>query len=200
MSESPKIEDPILELFEKIKKLETELSFELQKKQEEFLYEVNETRVSFEKEVQRQHRRLKKRVWRFFKDAAILNILTAPFIYSLIIPAVILDAFMSVYQNVCFPVYGIPKVRRKDYIIMDRQYLSYLNWIEKLNCVYCGYFNGLMSYSREIAARTEQYWCPIKHARKLKSVHTRYRKFFDYGDANDYQVRLKKIRKDYKDD
>ena len=44
----------------------------------------------------------------------------------------------SVYQGVCFPIYGIPKVRRRDYILLDRRHLAYLNWVEKLNCEYCG--------------------------------------------------------------
>ncbi|MFT4580172.1 MAG: hypothetical protein ACI9UO_003027 [Nitrospinales bacterium] len=83
-----------------------------------------------------------------------------------------LDLVMSIYQRICFPVYGIPKVRRGDYIVIDRQYLSYLNITEQLNCIYCGYFNGVMGYTREIAGQTEQYWCPIKHARKIKALHT----------------------------
>lgn len=49
--------------------------------------------------------------------------------------------------------------------------LSYLNAIEKLNCVYCGYGNGVIAYGREIIARTEQFWCPIKHASKAAGEH-----------------------------
>ena len=71
-------------------------------------------------------------------------ILTAPVIYSVIIPFVLLDLFVSLYQAVCFPVYGIEKVRRRDYIAYDRKHLSYLNGFEKLNCVYCAYGNGLL--------------------------------------------------------
>jgi hypothetical protein len=81
--------------------------------------------------------------------------------------------------------------------VIDRQSLSYLNPIEKLNCVYCGYFNGLIAYVQEIAARTEQYWCPIKHARKLNILHSRYYKFLEYGDCRDYQKRLAEIRRDF---
>ena len=28
---------------------------------------------------------------------------------------------------------------------------------EKFNCVYCGYFTGVISYAQEIAGKTEQY-------------------------------------------
>jgi hypothetical protein len=35
-----------------------------------------------------------------------------------------------------------------------------------VNCVYCGYFNGLIAYVQEIAARTEQFWLPHKACQK----------------------------------
>ena len=94
-----------------------------------------------------------------------------------------MDIWISLYQWVCFRVYGVPRVRRQDYLIIDRHRLGYLNGIEKLNCVYCGYANGLFAYLREIAGRTEQYWCPIKHARKIRQPHSRYPRFLEYGDA-----------------
>ena len=96
-------------------------------------------------------------------------------------------------------MYGIPKVRRADYIVIDRQYLSYLNVIERLNCVYCGYFNGVIGFAREIAGRTEQYWCPIKHAHKIKALHSRYKNFFDYGDAEGYRAKIEEVRRDFDD-
>ena len=99
----------------------------------------------------------------------------------------VLDFFVSVFQAVCFPIYGIAKIRRADYFVFDRHHLAYLNALEKLNCAYCSYANGLIAYTREIAARTEQYWCPIKHARRVIGTHARYALFDDYGDAEGYQ-------------
>jgi hypothetical protein len=83
--------------------------------------------------------------------------------------------------------------------VIDRYALNYLNAMEKLNCVYCGYVNGLIAYVQEIAARTEQYWCPIKHARKIGSIHSRYNKFFEYGDGNEYRKKIETIRRDFED-
>jgi hypothetical protein len=60
-------------------------------------------------------------------------------------------------------------------VVIDRHRLGYLNPVQKLNCVFCGYGNGVIAYAREITARTEQYWCPIKHALKVKGSHDRYR-------------------------
>ena len=110
-----------------------------------------------------------------------------------------MDLFLTAFQAVCFPVYGIPKVKREEYIVLDRIYLAYLNPIEKMNCLYCGYFNGVAAYVREIGARTEQYWCPIKNARKQKAVHSRYKNFIHYGDAKTYRAKLGEIRKDFDD-
>jgi hypothetical protein len=105
----------------------------------------------------------------------------------------------EIYQFICFPIYGIPKVRRKDYIVMDRHRLRYLNSMEHFNCVYCGYVNGLLAYVQEIAGRTEQYWCPIKHAMSLKARHSRYQHFLDYGDAEQYRKRIEEVRRDFND-
>jgi len=105
----------------------------------------------------------------------------------------------SLYQAICFPVYGITKVRRGDYLVFDRHNLHYLNAIEKLNCAYCSYANGVAAYVREVAARTEQYWCPIKHARRLSGHHPYYSHFVDYGDATAFQSQLGKLREELKD-
>jgi len=191
--------DIVEQLIGKIKHLETELRDELQKKQDEFYYRIDREKVRFEKEVRKQHRLLRKKVRIFLKESPLLNYLTAPVIWSIILPALLLDAFVSVYQYICFPVYRIPRVKRGRYIIMDRHALGYLNIIEKINCVYCGYFNGLMAYIQEIAARTEQYWCPIKHARRVGYTHNRYKYFFDYGDGESYRKNLEEVRRDFAD-
>jgi len=111
----------------------------------------------------------------------------APVIYAMIVPFVILDITITIYQWICFPVYGIEKVKRGDYFIFDRYHLAYLNILEAINCAYCSYGNGLMAYASEIAGRTEQYWCPIKHARKAISAHQLYIGFADFGDAETFR-------------
>ncbi len=88
----------------------------------------------------------------------------------------------------------IERVRRGDYMAFDRRHLDYLNIIEKFNCTYCSYANGLASYVKEIIARTEQYWCPIRHARRLLETHSRYGQFVDYGDAEAWRQELKQLR------
>ena len=187
------------ELVEQIRKLEKELYAELQKKEEEFFYRVKGRKVYFEEATRQYHKTLVLRLRTYLREAPLLNILTAPFIWACLPPALFLDLVVSVFHSICFRVYGIPLVKRSEYIVIDRQSLTYLNIIEKINCVYCGYFNGLIGYVQEIAARTEQYWCPIKHARKTASLHSRYRKFLEYGDAEGFRRRLGEIRHDFQD-
>ena len=101
---------------------------------------------------------------------------------------------MTLYQWVCFPIYGIARVRRRDYFTLDYHKLGYLNVIEKAHCVYCGYVNGFVAYVREIAARTEQYWCPTRHATPIPTPHQRYYLVVDYGDAEGYRRNLGSLR------
>ncbi len=193
------MDNRLQELLERIKRLEEELSREIQKKEEEFFYKIRGRKICFEEEAKRRHRRLAQTLRHYLRETAILNLLTAPVIWFCLLPALCMDLTATLYQAICFPVYGIPKVNRGRHVVIDRHALRYLNPIEKLNCVYCGYFNGMTSYIQEIAARTEQYWCPIKHARKVARIHSRYHKFLEYGDAERYRRDLERIRRDFKD-
>jgi len=114
------------------------------------------------------------------------TLVTMPLIYGMVVPLALLDLSVSLYQLGCFTAWGIARVSRRDYVVIDRHRLGYLNPIQKLNCVFCGYGNGVIAYAREITARTEQYWCPIKHALKVKGSHERYAAFQAYGDAEGY--------------
>ncbi len=190
---NPKIE----ELIDTLKGIEEEMEAEFRKRREEFHFTVEETRVRFAEEVILHGRRLKMGLLRYLREAHPFNVLTAPVIYSGFVPLLFLDLFVTLYQTVCFPVYRIPKARRGDYLVFDRGDLPYLNALEKFNCFYCSYANGLAAYFREVAARTEQYWCPIKHARRIRDAHRRYPRFFEYGDAESYRKGLERLRGQY---
>lgn len=182
------------ELIRSLRGIEEELEAEFRKRREEFRFTIEERRVRFAEEVILQGRRLKLGLLRYLREAHPFNVLTAPVIYTGFVPLLFLDLFVTVYQAACFPVYGIPKARRADYLVFDRGDLPYLNALEKFNCFYCSYANGLAAYFREVAARTEQYWCPIKHARRIRDAHRRYPRFFEYGDAESYRKGLERIR------
>ncbi|WP_306258171.1 hypothetical protein [Pararhizobium sp. IMCC21322] len=113
--------------------------------------------------------------------------LSAPFVYGMVFPIAFLDICLFIYQAVCFRLWKVARVRRGDYVVIDRHHLAYLNGIEKLNCVYCGYANGMFAFAQEIAARTEQFWCPIKHASQIAQPHSHYSDFTEFGDAEAWQ-------------
>lgn len=158
-------------------------------------YRIHEGRVRFDHEVREAHRRLKQSIPAYLRGANYFSLLTAPVVYSLFVPLALLDLWVSAYQWVCFPIYGVAPVRRRRYFPLDRHRLEYLNAIEKANCTFCTYANGLIAYVREVAARTEQYWCPIRHAQAMQAPHPRYRTFFDYGDAERYHGELTVLRR-----
>lgn len=111
------------------------------------------------------------------------HLLSSPIIYGMIIPMVFLDLCTEIYHRICFPLYGIPYVNRSRYIKIDRYKLSKLNGMQKLNCVYCGYVNGLLHYVSRIAGETEIYWCGIKHSpSKDFSPPEHHKDFIDYQE------------------
>ena len=177
-------------LTQRIRDLEKTIEAELEEKQREFRYRLERSRVVFEADVLARHRMAREHLLSFLARTRLAVVLTAPFIYMLILPLALLDLFVSLYQAVCFPVYGVPKVPRRDYIVIDRQHLAYLNGLQKLNCVYCGYANGLIGWVREVASRTEAYWCPIKHSRRVAGPHQRYHGFIDFGDEKELQRKV----------
>jgi hypothetical protein len=108
------------------------------------------------------------------------KLLSAPFIYSMIIPIVILDFFLEIYHQTSFRIYRMPIIQRSDYIFLNRGKLSKLTILQKLNCLYCGYVNGLLAYGVKIAGESEKYWCSIRHIDE-KSIETQphHKEFID---------------------
>ena len=184
----------ILQLIQQIKQLDEELRYELSQQSQVIGFKIKGKRVEFEQSIKQAHKKLKTNVWHWLFGLRTINIITAPIIYSMILPLIMIDVLVTFYQLTCFPIYQIKLVKRSDYIVLDRHQLQFLNFFERLHCNYCSYGNGVVSYIREVLARTEQYFCPIKHARKILGTHDRYYEFIEYGDAEDYQARLEQFR------
>jgi len=187
------------DLASEIVRLQGELDREIAARRKALGLKLRARIGEFEEGVTEEQRRLRLGIASFLSRSPLLTVVTAPVIYGLIVPMLLVDASVSLYQAICFRAYRIPRVRRGDYIILDRTRLGYLNWIEALNCLYCGYVNGLIAYVREIGSRTEQYWCPIKHAAHMTDPHLRYYQFLEYGDANGYRSRLEQFRQRLRD-
>ena len=187
--------DKIREIVEEIEAMKLKLAEEIAQQESHISYEIKNGYVTFEKEVLVKQRENMKNLLTWFREVPLLHLLTAPLIYAMVIPAIMFDVLLFVYQQVAFRVFKFEFIKRSDYMHFDHHYLGYLNIIEKLNCLYCSYFNGLMQYASAIAGRTELFFCPIKHAKKVVSQHKFYEEFLSYGDEEEYQKKLKELRK-----
>lgn len=188
-----KISDKILE-FEKFKQnfLKTiDSQIDTLYKQRDYLTEVIQNKVNLRKK--------RLGVWEKIKNAEFWNnvrhLLSMPFIYGMLIPGMFMHLTIEIYHQICFRLYGIPRVNPKEYFIFDRKKLPHLNWLEKLNCFYCSYYNCLVSYMQEIVGRTERYWCPIKHAQRMQNPHRHYDLFTEYSDADNLRKNWEELRK-----
>ncbi|MCC7016745.1 MAG: hypothetical protein IT564_06035 [Rhodospirillales bacterium] len=183
------MEDILDRMLTRLREAEADLDREFIRRREQLGADLDRRRLRFERAVLEHQRRFRRGLATFLARAPVLFVLTAPVIYAMLIPIALLDLSLFIYQHVCFPVYGIKRVPRSDFIAWDRHHLGYLNLIEKLNCDYCGYATGVVAYAREIGSRTEAYWCPIKHAEAVKPPHSRYYEFLEYGDAEGFRRR-----------
>ena len=186
--------DRVSQILARMAALEDELRTAVHDQESRMFFQIKGKRVEFERSVAQAHKKLKKNFLRWLVTDRPQNLITGPIIYAMVLPLLMLDACVTFYQWACFPIYGIGKVRRRDYLVFDRRQLGYLNFIEKFHCTYCEYGTGLMAYMSEILARTEQYFCPIKHAHKVLGTHARYNRFLDYGEADAYEAKLEAFR------
>ncbi len=185
----------VSDLSEMIEELQDKLEVEIAKRRSELYVRLEKGKVVFTAEVRQRHRELRVGFWQFIARTRPQVLVIAPLTYSLIVPVVLLDVFVSIYHAICFPVLGIEKVKRSEHLVFDRHHLAYLNTMQKFNCAYCSYANGLISFVREVAGRSEQYWCPIKHAHRIAGVHSNYVNFSDFGDGEAFQADSENIRK-----
>ncbi|MBI5889783.1 MAG: hypothetical protein HZB47_03790 [Nitrosomonadales bacterium] len=184
----------IRQLLLQITALEDELNEALKEQSGRLRYQIEGRRVVFEQAIKETHRRVKLGVFRWFLTVRPQNYITMPVIYGMALPMLLFDLCVNLYQWTCFPVYGIARVKRGSYFVMDHQHLAYLNIIEKAHCLYCSYAVGLLGFASEVVARTEQYFCPIKHAERILGAHSRYEHFLAYGEAEDFHGKLEAYR------
>lgn len=176
-------------LLERAKTLQDELETEYARRRDALGGRIEKGRLVFDREVRVRQRLARMKFREYAKGIRPMVVITAPVIYSVVFAFLLMDLLVTLYMHVCFPVYGIAKVRRADHVVLDRARLPYLNWVQKVNCLYCGYGNGVIAYAREVAGRTEAYWCPIKHARRWEGGHEHYPEFMDYGDECDFMTK-----------
>ena len=184
------MDSKIKKILEKMDELNATLEKEYNRLAEKYGFYFRQKKIIFLEKIREKNKKFRIPTWKYVFPKSIRHLLSLPFIYMMIFPAVILDIFISLYHSIAFSLYRIPKVKRGEYIIYDRQFLDYLNWIQKIHCLYCSYVNGLFAYAVEIAARTERYWCPIKAAHRPKVYHDWYKDFADYGSPQEWKEKF----------
>ncbi|MFA6534239.1 MAG: hypothetical protein WCT37_03640 [Patescibacteria group bacterium] len=182
----PRVKD----LIQRIDRLNEALKEEYSRLAEKYGFSFERKKIVFLEKIRARNKKFRIPAWKYIVPRRLRHLLPLPFIYAMIIPAITLDIFITIYHLVAFPLYDIPKVRRSDYLVYDRRFLDYLNFIQKAHCLYCSYVNGLFAYAMEIAARTERYWCPIKAAHRPKSYHNWYQDFADYGNPEEWSEKF----------
>jgi len=182
------------EMLDRIRQIEAEMEQELQRRRAELRADFEHRRIGFEREVLEQQRRFTMGLLTYLRKVELRNVVTAPIVYPVILPLLLLDLAVTAYQSLCFPLYGIAPVRRRDYLVFDRSHLAYRKLIEKIYCAYYSYANGLIAQARETVGRTEQYWCPIKHAQRILHAHPYTSGFVDFADTEAYRGELQTLR------
>ena len=163
-----------------------DLWLEYKKLKEKYEFKVVWKTIIWNKDRLKELRKYKKSALESIFSATVREILSIPFIWMMLIPAIFLDICLFLYQNTAIRLYKIPLAKRSDYIVFDRSQLVYLNWIQKIDCIYCSYVNWLFQYWVEVAWRTEKYWCPIKHATKKHWTHNWEQYFAEYWDSEEF--------------
>jgi len=184
------MESKIKNILKKIDALNDRLNQEYSKLSEKYGFSIKRAKIVFLQKTKQKNKLFRIPTWKYVIPKNLGHFLSLPFIYMIIIPVVILDIFITIYQWVAFSLYQIPKVKRSEYIIFDRRFLDYLNIVQKVHCLYCSYANGIFAYALEIAARTERYWCPIKATKKQGFYHNWYKDFADYGNPEEWKEKF----------
>ena len=185
------MQSQIREILLKIESLNNELKGEYDRIAKKYGFAHEKQKIIFLEEFRKRNKAFKFPTWKYVIPSNLRHFLSIPFIYVMIIPVVLLDIFLTIYQWTAFSLYRIPKVKRMEYFVYERRFLDYLNFIQKINCLYCSYVNGVFAYAVEIGARTERYWCPVKAAHKPRFSHGWYQDFADYGNPEEWNAKFK---------
>lgn len=121
-------------------------------------------------------------------------LISTPFIYGMLIPMIIFHILIELYHRIVFSLYDIEYVDYKQHFIFKRYKLNKLTLLQKINCIYCEYGNGLASYIKSIIGKTEVYWCPIKNGRNKNFTHEYYNKFIDVDNVENFEFHRENMR------
>lgn len=103
-------------------------------------------------------------------------------IFGMAIPMMIADISARIYQVVYFSIHDIPKIKRSDYVVLDRWKMKGLTLRQKINCWYCEYANGVANWLKALVTQTEIYSCAIKHQVVPKGQEKQQEAYYERGE------------------
>ena len=80
---------------ERLHDAEEDLRREVEQQQRRWQYRVRRGRVWFDRELREAHRRLRQGIPAYVREGGVLTLLTAPVVYSLLFPLLILDLWVA---------------------------------------------------------------------------------------------------------
>ena len=86
------------DLLDRLAHLERQVEEEVARAGKAWRYRIEAGRVRFEREVRQAHLRLRQGLPAFLRESNPLSLLTAPVIYSMVLPIALLDLWASMYQ------------------------------------------------------------------------------------------------------
>ncbi len=111
------------QIADEIRTLEQELRQEIQRIRIDS-FEITEKAIHFKDEVVIRHRTQALSVLTYLRRAKMKHIVCLPIIWSCLLPAIVMDALVSLYQMLCFLLFGVLKVKRSDHVVFDRRNLK----------------------------------------------------------------------------
>lgn len=116
-----------------------------------------------------------------YKPPFPLKLLAYTAIYSMIFVIVFIDISVWLYQEIYFRINRIPKLKRGKFVSFERGRLVGLTMLQKINCTYCQYANGVILWAKGVANQTEIYSCAIKYKHDLPGLEYQA-KFYEQSE------------------
>ena len=110
-------------IIEDMEALEVKLKEEIERHESHISYEIKNGYVRFEEEILKKQKEMMKNLLTYLGEIPLLYLLSSPFVYAMIIPAMLFDLLLFIYQQMIFRIYGFRLVNRSDFIVFDRHYL-----------------------------------------------------------------------------
>src|SRR5882724_13146294 len=96
-------------LLDQVRQLEREMVTEARAMEADVCTKFHEQKIHFTAEAKTRDRHFRLGIPSYLLHSRFLVLLTSPVIWMCVIPIALADLVGTIYQAICFPIYGIPK-------------------------------------------------------------------------------------------